>query len=38
MPAFSLSGAKMNEDWLAVIVGLSLVGSVAAGFLGLVPW
>jgi len=28
----------MNEDWLAVIVGLFLVGLVALGVITRVPW
>lgn len=32
------SAARMNEDWLAVLVGLSLVVLAAAGFVARVPW
>jgi len=28
----------MNEDWLAVVVGLSLVVLAAAGLVTRVPW
>jgi hypothetical protein len=33
-----LSGAKMNEDWLAVIVGLGLVALVVVRLVAQVPW
>lgn len=31
-------GRNMNEDWIAVIVGLSLVGLVIVRLIGSVPW
>lgn len=31
-------GQNMNEDWMAVIVGLSLVGLVIVRLVGAVPW
>ena len=32
------SVSRMNEDWLAVIVGLSLVGLVVLRVIGPVSW
>ncbi|MBI4400223.1 MAG: hypothetical protein HY581_01155 [Nitrospirae bacterium] len=41
-PSFSIHHlicwCEMNEDWLAVIVGLSLVGLVMVRLVGQVPW
>lgn len=38
LSALGLSGARMNEDWLAVIVGLGFVALVGVRLVTQVPW
>ena len=37
-PSLRLSGARLSEDWWAVIIGLGLAALVWAGVITQVPW